>query len=58
MIDWDTAIIDLKLLKKLQEKNEFSGFDRSDSVKIIRRLVVELIKVRLAEAKAMGYDHG
>lgn len=34
--------IDMEYLDSLHEKNEFSGFDRSESVPIIRRLIKEL----------------
>ncbi len=38
----DNTTIDIKFLDALEAKNEFSGFDRHDSVPIIRRLIKEL----------------
>ncbi len=38
----DDTGIGLEYLGKLNERNEFSGFDRQESVPIIRRLIKEL----------------
>lgn len=35
-------VVDDEYLNKIYEKNEFSGFDRQDSVKIIRDLIKEI----------------